>query len=338
MIERLWVLGAPDPEMERIEALLRAAGERVAYAAIEGRRVRPAEAYQANPAHAGTHFVECAPAGGRPTGAVVIDHHNPGDPGFGVSPAEFLLGSSLGQVLAELATWREDIPALRKLPWPRRGGASCEKEGDVRFDGLADRWCMCIYSGEKGRDEEDGGPNSVLAQIPEDLVLAAAADHCLAAAYAGLCQGVDPDALMRWRAETRAAFQGRPVAELLADVEATRIALRDAPEVDFGADPACRMCGGEGYLGDTSNTLCTCVFFDVADMRRETPWPELPEAATRDGVSYVSGPLRGPDGVKYTCSGPPELIRAWLAGRVPAAGLVRLYGDPARGFCGGYVE
>ena len=39
------------------------------------------------------------------------------------------------------------------------------------------------------------------------LRLVAAADHCLAAAYRGACPDVDPDALMRWRAETRAQFQ-----------------------------------------------------------------------------------------------------------------------------------
>jgi hypothetical protein len=37
--------------------------------------------------------------------------------------------------------------------------------------------------------------------IPQRYVLAAAADHCLAAAYRGECHGVDPDALMRWRVE-----------------------------------------------------------------------------------------------------------------------------------------
>lgn len=47
----------------------------------------------------------------------------------------------------------------------------------------------------------------------------AAADHCLAAAYRGECPGVDPDHLMAWRVKTRAAFQGRTVAELEADIE-----------------------------------------------------------------------------------------------------------------------
>jgi hypothetical protein len=47
--------------------------------------------------------------------------------------------------------------------------------------------------------------------IPQRYVLAAAADHCLAAAYRGECPGVDPDALMRWRvAPSGAAAAPRP--------------------------------------------------------------------------------------------------------------------------------
>src|SRR5690606_24913959 len=71
-----------------------------------------------------------------------------------------------------------------------------------------------------------------VALIPSPLILAAAADHCLAAAYAGECPGVDPDALMVWRAETRAAFQGRSPDDILADVERARQALREAPRID----------------------------------------------------------------------------------------------------------
>src|SRR5690606_22285652 len=60
-------------------------------------------------------------------------------------------------------------------------------------------------------------PQSDYRVIPQSYVFAAAADHCLAAAYRGECPGVDPDALMRWRVAVRAAHQGRPVDELLDD-------------------------------------------------------------------------------------------------------------------------
>ena len=47
MNERLWILGAPDPEMVMIESLLRDAGETVVYATVDGERVHPGNAYRA---------------------------------------------------------------------------------------------------------------------------------------------------------------------------------------------------------------------------------------------------------------------------------------------------
>src|SRR5690606_37923801 len=70
--------------------------------------------------------------------------------------------------------------------------------------------------------------------IPQRYVFAAAADHCLAAAYRGECPGVDTDALMRWRVAVRAEHQGRPVDELLDDVEQARVRLLAAPVVALG--------------------------------------------------------------------------------------------------------
>ena len=47
-IRKIWVLGAPDPEMEAIEALLRERGETVAYATRpDGKRVHAGNAYLA---------------------------------------------------------------------------------------------------------------------------------------------------------------------------------------------------------------------------------------------------------------------------------------------------
>jgi len=66
--------------------------------------------------------------------------------------------------------------------------------------------------------------------------------------------------------------------------------------------------------------------------------PELPEAAARLGVAVLAGPLRDPDGrQKIVLQGAsPGLIRAWLAGEFFAEARDR-YGDPERGFCGGYL-
>ncbi|GIW89652.1 MAG: hypothetical protein KatS3mg109_0084 [Pirellulaceae bacterium] len=245
---RLWILGAPDPEMEMIENILHQCGEQIIYATGEdGRRVHPGNAYRcpvpAVPEGATVYAVECI--GALPEGWVRIDHHRPGDPGYGKPPAEFLPASSIGQVIAELADIRVGTlytTLLDALAWAAeqvsdseagRAGAVDIDDAPrvgvthfgrrvVNFHYARGTWWVHVPRGGC----EDGGSSDYVA-IPPDIVLAAAADHCLAAAYRGECPGVDPDALMRWRVEFRAAFQGRSVDEVLADVEAARRILRD---------------------------------------------------------------------------------------------------------------
>jgi hypothetical protein len=284
-------LGAPDPEMELIERLLRNSGAEVRYAQINGRRVRSAEAYRAdNIGPDATLVVECGPA---PDGAVICDHHRPGDTGYGAPPKEFLRASSIGQVIIYLAQnlcddWDESS-------WLQLKGQTWHLS-QVFID---------LEGYEAYRD----------AVIPMDIVLAAAADHCLAAAYRGECPGIDPDALMEWRIRSRAAFQGRSAEEVLADVASARQALRSAPVLQLTDGIAAR------------------------DMRGQHV-PELPEASAREGLCFVADGLPEPDGrVKVVCqSGTPEQIRAFIESWAPAHGLMDIYGDPARGFAGGYKE
>jgi hypothetical protein len=218
---RLWVLGAPDPEMEAIERLLREVGETVAYATVNGVRVHPGNAYAAQCLEAQgysghVYEIECAvdvlhgaPHVGVDSDATVtrIDHHRPDDLGYGLPPARFLLGSSIGQVIAECA-------CLHLLPptWRRVARTAKESRHSIAlYDDVvhgAYGFGYAPWSGEWAIMV--GFPWS--AVIPREIIYVAAADHCLAAAYRGECLGVDPDALMRWRVETCAAHQGRPFA------------------------------------------------------------------------------------------------------------------------------
>ncbi len=289
---RIWILGASDPEMEAIERLLRECGEHVEYALTEdGQRVRPHNAYQAACPESITggmgeifravYRVECAWGDysyeSLQCCVTPIDHHRPGDPGFGRPPREFLTASSLGQV------------------------------------------CAVLHE-----------------EIPHDLVLVAAADHCLGSAYRGECPGIDPDELMRWRVKQRAAFQRRPEATVEADIANARAALHAAPLIEL--NPVGNMPHTHDH--DWARSVCDgCAQapITVRDMRAESLIRELVEAATRDDIAYISGPLIGPDGKrKYTCSGRPEHVQAFLEIWAPAEGLVGLYGDPERGFAGGY--
>lgn len=217
---RLWILGAADPEMQAIEALLRECGETVGYATDDvGCRVTPRNMYRAthvdtpdsDPVDAAAHecyLVECAVAD---VAGKVLDHHRPGDPGYGRPPSEFLAASSIGQVIAELARmWnlrrRWDGVRYRGLGWDgsvEDGIGEGLTEGEYRYgrwgthtDGIDGLEYGTAHDAE-GPDWVVGAPwgNHTGVVIPLDLVYVAAADHCLGAAYRGECPGVDPDAL-----------------------------------------------------------------------------------------------------------------------------------------------
>src|SRR5690606_2809265 len=141
MNNRVWVLGAPDPEMKAIEALLRECGERVEYALSDrGERVTPATAYRCPPlkvpAGSTVYAVECFDV--LPDGWVRIDHHRPGDPGYGCPPAEFMSASSIGQVISELARLGRLPPAPR---W-QRGQLSAGTPGPWVLLGYRGLWAV----------------------------------------------------------------------------------------------------------------------------------------------------------------------------------------------------
>jgi hypothetical protein len=368
---RIWVLGAADHEMAAIETLLRSCGETVVYATVDGVRCHAGNAYRAectwhDPAPNDDpwekiYTVECCP-----TTRVThrIDHHRPGDTGWGIQPERFLAGSSLGQVISELAR-------LGVLPeeWHE---VVIEERVPVGMLRVCDggRWYMCISYRFCGRldDQLRGTPEhtSVLARIPLPLVLTAAADHCLGAAYAGRCHGVDPAELRRHRIEAKARERRKScplcggsghcengaTAEPSAcdcldsyryavaeDIRRACAAIESAPRISLAVSrglsgqcddghPLCSGCGD-----------CVCQCPHVADMRSAGHTPELPEAACILGQAFVAQGLPGPDGrtkIVLQCAQPEHLFawRDWAE----REGLVDLYGgDPARGFAGGYL-
>jgi hypothetical protein len=306
----LWILGAPDPEMEAIERLLIQAGQKVAYATVAGQRVTPDSAYQAD----GTTceyelaeeslpvFVECEVHGIKPW--LVVDHHRPGDPGYRVPPEEFLMGASIGQVIAALARM-DAIPANVTWVSPDPIVTSPGQSPAGRFAFVYHMWVVSTNPRH--------GITPWHKVYPEVLFIAAS-DHCLMAAYQGRCPGVNPDALMCWRAGARARYQGRPVRAVLKDIARARKALAKAPRVLIGGVP-------------------------VADLRGQQI-PELPEAAAREGIPFLGTPKTKPGArrkVVLQCA-PPEVLADWpeWAAR---NGITDLYGgDPERGFAGGYLD
>jgi hypothetical protein len=366
----LFILGAPDPEMAHIETLLAEAGVPYTYASIGETRVHPGNAYKADWL-AGDYsgridhivFVEC---GGRTLDDFArderakvtrVDHHRPGDPGYGRPPAEFLSASSIGQVFSRLHRTdrgRYAIAAPQYYVQGRDGlGHLAVEPGEFAVctgisllgDPEQPKWMLRTEHSSYGQLE--------WVEVPEEVVLCAAADHCLAHAYRGLCPGVDPERLMAWRSESRAAFQGRTVADVLADVESARHILREAVAGREFADlrsseTVCSRCGEEAAAqpnplnlstrdGGTPGGLGGCgdAHTWVTHPRHI---PELPEAAAREGIAFLAE-TTDRDGRRKVVlqAAPPDLVARFLAGEI-VPGLVDTYGDPARGFAGGYPD
>lgn len=388
---RTWILGAPDPEMKLIEQLLRSCGETIVYAADEdGRRVHPGNAYRCPvpevPEGSTVYAVECIDK--LPEGWVRIDHHRPGDPGYGRPPGEFLTASSIGQVIAELAKtgalrravqdeiahWmadNRDLPVaeyneMLRTQWFWSKQEDMPGPNPYPSDGTIARGVSWLYDGYAvAVQRNDFYFERRVALIPSPLIYAAAADHCPAAAYRDECPGVDPDALMRWRVETRATFQGRPTEDILADVERAREALREAPRINLGLDTGAEVRDmRDAYtvhtvLVEPFAEGATVDFSGVGDStfitfgtRAEGIWdegghhttvrrgvPELPEAAAREGVAYLATATDRDGREKVVLGGhtTPETVQEFMDTWALAQGLVDIYGNPTRGFAGGYL-
>lgn len=298
MNNRIWVLGAPDPEMESIDNLLREQGEAVAYATSGGKRVHPGNAYAADlPADTRGHIVlvECdipalnglkancidAPYCGCvdcsyvPASVCRVDHHRPGDLGYGASPTYYWQASSIGQV-------------------------------------------HCILD----LDQTDTAS------------LVAAADHCLGAAYCGDCPGINPDDLMRWRVETRAGFQNRSPESLAADIVRAQAILRSAKNLQAVREDGRRTGRGLSSIPSAPIGIADLLNPDHGYLI-DGVIPELPEAAAREGRAYITTLPAGKDGRrKVVLQVASRKQVEWFLNHFPADDK---YGDPARGFAGGLL-
>src|SRR5690606_30679244 len=344
----------------------------------KGERVTPATAHRGASVSYMTdaervenwYLVECTVPVPDKASVQRIDHHRPGDHGYGRPPAEFLTASSIGQVISVLlaAYYRQRPPralvgwlleTTSALRYTQRGHStrvSGESFGALfrADDGF---WCSWYPSGCVDYTNRD-------CYVVNDWVLyTAAADHCLGAAYRGECPGVDPDALLRWRVEQRARFQGRNAEQILEDIERARDLLSDPDTVELA--PGIRVVDVRGYCLVTHDCgrkeLRHENYMDHVSHKHGCPgspytprqwcngWtvepgiPELPDAAAREGVAYLatvsvdgSGRECRPKIVLGGCT-TPEMVRAFLEDWAPAHGLVDCYGDPARGFAGGYL-
>ena len=355
---RLWILGVPDPEMTAIEQILTAGETWRRFVPADGRPLTGASAYgldaEIGVGGPGVVWVECGPsdreAGVRSSycpcedqwdNACVLDgrdnccrqwapvprcdHHRPGDPGAGAPPECYWSASSIGQVCArlELDRCRACGDRIDMSDRSGHGGAPCMGLADQRTPG-----------GMGGCGDLHDWPLTPAEYA--HLRLVAGGDHCPGHAYAGLCPGVEPQALMAHRAQTRAAFQHRPVEAVLADVEAARVCLMHAPAIEV-PEQCCEYhaphCDPTGV-----DPGCGCRFGVTVRDCRGPAIAELPEAALRDGIAYVASVTERDGRTKWVLGAADAIIvrafRAWAA----AEGCTEadIYGDAARGFAGCY--
>lgn len=375
------VLGRDDPEMRAIREIARACG----IADVEYAESASGAAYRAtSPEWApGQLWVECAPAGaeqvplnahnlgdgwalcapgwrrdasGYPTRQIrLADHHRPGDPGFGRPPVEFWPASSLGQVVRALIEAGRGV-ALARAWRDVDGDAAHECGMRAELGSRAaghyippEQYDPHAYVGvDDGR--QIAGPYGEKLElwglrIPRGLLFTAAADHCLAAAYAGQCPGVDPDALLEWQLTSpdsphRSEPDGQGGRrEVSAEMVRERAALARLMLSPGYADGAHRLVEGHGVL-----TIGGVQAVDLRIFGGATAGLPISDVACRLGLAYLLRVREQPSGrVKIVLQGHGEGSRpgvvdaaAWEAW-CRAQGLRgEAYGDSARGFLGRY--
>jgi hypothetical protein len=296
------VLGASDPEMNMIEQLCKDRNIPTHYAIVGNARVNPGNAYKADSIDppipdddSDILRVECnGPVFDTLTShrIVVIDHHFPGDSGYGRSPNEYWEASSIGQTWVALGITEEPLPILR---------------------------------------------------------LVAAADHCLAAAYQGQCPGVNPDDLSLHRAQVKALHQKRCVEEVLGDIEKAKSILLE--RVSGFGPMSVALVGQKRYIASRPATI-TRVWreqdedgypteyaawqYEYADLRGCSV-PELPEAAAQLGIPFLADMRQGDKTKIVLQAAPPDLVERFMRGEI-VRGLEGIYGDPERGYAGGFTK
>lgn len=257
-MQKSFILGADDPEMQAIVACLKKAGQKYGFAAIGGQRCHAANAYQADSVispegevsalengYDTLVFVECRPWNvphKRKRQLLVIDHHEEGDPGYDLEPEDFWEASSLGQLICMLRT--------------------------------------------------DGYPLAVTRSM---LVLAAM-DHCRQAAIRGECPDITPHEVMLLRVREIAAAKGVTSSIVRKRINEYIKVLREREAVQFGPWKLIDLTDHHLGIGYSLDLLCAQTALDIKGLtallrHSDTPgeWGErisISGHATPEMVTY----------------------------------------------------
>ena len=140
--------------------------------------------------------------------------------------------------------------------------------------------------------------------------LLAAADHCLSAAYQGLCPGIDPSELLFMRASWRAKASGRTLTDVVEGIMQAAKEVRRYYDSEYGES----------------------LFLD----------PTVIPADLAEGAAYAGHPIRyreffrNGDLKEMLKGGSPEHIERFMAMHREQGREV--YGNPHRGYAGAYLH
>lgn len=180
---------------------------------------------------------------------------------------------------------------------------------------------VLFYTGYK----EWAFPNAVFADValPSDFMYQAAADHCLAAGYAGKCPGVDKEGLRKLQAGNISKTTGVSVDEVLA-------AILETEELFISER--------EKNLGDSSYRV-----FDFTDLTLGVGYSlkylALKEAGTMMGKPYLVSHCfaEGAPRNLMLNSASEEEVDYFQNKLAVKLGLTKVFGSPSRGYAGGIV-
>lgn len=147
-----------------------------------------------------------------------------------------------------------------------------------------------------------------------ELSIIAASDHCLNHAYQGLCPGVDPLAVRQSRIASRAQFQRISQEQMIEKIDRAIKVIQGLPTIEIGGYP----------------------FRDAMDRFV----PELPEASAMLNTAIIYTRREPQLGLTKVAvlNGTMPALDAWMKWASEQSYLIRLYGDPHRGYAGAYVR
>lgn len=143
------------------------------------------------------------------------------------------------------------------------------------------------------------------------IKLVAASDHCPAHALKGKCPGVSAEDVLQFRAENKATFLKKDVAVIVTELKEAAMYVASMPRITVGEWRFVNAIGDQvDHFPDALMALDLAGVYQMAD---------------RDG--------RIKQGI-IGCT-TPEMVTAWMAAQEGV--LVDVYGDPVRGYAGGYL-